>query len=113
MTEINARVKSTIIHTVINSDLFLDDCELFSISGELGCNRYQATCGCSFDKNVAVVFSIPTSSQNIFITVTDGDRRVVRQVMAALEDIDAQISIKLGNVQLIDDEVLKKIIFVV
>lgn len=100
MSALNIQLKAKIIHTVLDSNLFGDDCDIFSFEREDGVKRYQGESAYKFSPEMNVIFSIPTDCRNIYITVSDGDNHIIRKVLATLEDIESESSLKLGNVQL-------------
>jgi hypothetical protein len=97
------RIRSTIVNTVINNDLFCDDCNLYYFEKADGTKRHQAVSTLRDDVNLHVIFSIPTNTHNIYITVSDGDANLIRQLFATLEDIEGHEQIGIGCVQLFDD----------
>jgi len=81
---------------------------MLSFEGSSGKWRHQAVALARDDANIACVFSLPTESRNIYVTVSDGDRTVIRRVLATLEDTEAESSVVLGNVLLLDAPELRE-----
>lgn len=97
------RIRSTIVNTVISNDIFNDDCNIYYFEKEDGTKRHQAVSTLRDDVNLHIIFSIPTDTHHIYITVSDGDTHLIRQLFAALEDIEGHEQIGMGCVQLFDD----------
>ncbi|MBF4454756.1 hypothetical protein IRT38_04995 [Acinetobacter sp. SK-43] len=97
------RIRSTIVNMVISNDIFNDDCNIYYFEKEDGTKRHQAVSTLRDDVNLHVIFSIPTNTHNIYITVSDGDASLIRQLFATLEDIEGHERIGIGCVQLFDD----------
>lgn len=106
LANLNA-TRAALVHAVLDGDLFGDACDLFSLERADGVKRHQAVAALVAEAGVNVIFSIPTDSSNVYITVSDGDLSLVRQVLATLEDIEADAPLKLGKVQPFDDAYLK------
>ena len=60
-----------------------------------------------WSRNDACVFSLPTDTRNVYVTVSNGDTTVIRRVLSALEEIEVQSTVKLGNVALLDSPELR------
>ena len=97
------QIRSVIVNAVISNDLFCDDCNLYYFEKEDGTKRHQAVSTLRDDVNLHIIFSIPTNTHNIYITVSDGDTNLIRQLFATLEDIEGHEQIGIGCVQLFDD----------
>ncbi len=97
------RKGSVILNAMIGNDLFNDDCNLYYFEREDGVKRYQAVSTLHGDVSLQVIFAIPTNTNNIYITVSDGDTHLIRQLFATLEDIEGHEQIGMGCVQLFDD----------
>lgn len=108
MTNLDAKLKATVIDAVLSGEYLQPKCEVSYVEGDDGRKHYQAVALSTSDPNVACVFSLPTEGRNIYVTVTDGDREVIGQVLATLEDLEVESSIHLGNVQLLDSPELRK-----
>jgi hypothetical protein len=108
MTKLDPKIKATVIHAVLSEQSLRPECELLSFEGKNGKKRYQAVALSKEDANVACVFSLPTNGRNIYVTVSDGDRGVLRRVLATLEDMEAESPVLLGNVLLLDSSELRE-----
>lgn len=97
------RIRATIVNEVISNDILNDDCNLYYFEREDGIKRYQAVSTLHDNPNVRVIFSIPNDMNNIYITVSDGDASLIRQLFATLEDIEGHEKFGIGCVQLFDD----------
>ena len=97
------QICSVIVNTVISNDIFNDDCNLYYFEKENGTKRHQAVSTLRDDVNLHVIFSIPTNTRYIYITVSDGDANLIRKLFATLEDIEGHEQIGIGCVQLFDD----------
>ncbi len=107
MSELDSKAKASIIHNVLSGGSLQDECEIFSFEDGHGRKHYQAVAPSKSDAKIACVFSLPTDGSNVYITMTDGDRAVVRRVLATLEETEANSSVKLGNVLLLDSPELR------
>ena len=94
---------SVILNAVIGNDLFNDDRNLYYFERKDGVKRYQAVITLQSDVNLHVIFSIPTNTNNIYITVSDGDTHLIRQLFATLEDSEEHEQVGIGCVQLFND----------
>jgi hypothetical protein len=99
---LDPKTKATIVDTVLSMQSLRPECELFSFEGENGERRQQVVALSKEDENGACVFSLPTNGRNIYVTVLDGDRGVLRRVLATLEDMEKESSILLGNILLLN-----------
>jgi len=97
-------VKSVIANEIIKNDIFRDDCNILFFEKDDGFKRYQGVSTVDQDPELHLVFSIPTTGKNIYVTVSDGYTQLIRQVFATLEDIESDGGIvQLGNVQLFNN----------
>jgi hypothetical protein len=87
---------------VLCSEALQDECEIYSFEDSQGKKHYQGVALSKVDSNIACVFSLPTITKNIYITLSDGDTAVVRRVLAMLEEVEIEDSVALGNVLLLD-----------
>jgi len=95
------------VDAVLSSDFFVESCEFFSLEGNDGSKRFLAMTACKSNDQIVVIFTIPTSASNVYITVTDGDRKLIRQVLATIEDFERDGTVRLGGVMLLDDPGLR------
>ncbi len=100
MTESNRSVQASIVQEVLASPLIRDECEIFYFEREDNVKRYQAVAVTEVDPTISVVFSLPVDTTNVFITASDGDSSIIRKILANLEDINSELEVLLGNVQL-------------
>lgn len=84
------------VNKIISNDLFCDDCNLYCFEKEDGTKRHQAVSTLRDDVNLHIIFSIPTDTHHIYITVSDGDTHLIRQLFATLEDIEGHEQIGMG-----------------
>jgi len=105
---LDPKTKATIIHSVLSEQALRPECEVLSFQGENGSKRYQAVALSKDDANIACIFSLPTKARNIYVTVSDGDRAVLRRVLATLEDMEEESPILLGNVLQLDSSELRE-----
>lgn len=69
--------------------------------------QYTVVYPCEFDDTARLVFTLPTITRNIYVTVSDGDATLVRQVLGTIETQELETGIVPGNVLLLDDPGLK------
>ncbi len=92
----------------LNIDNYFENSyECYSVDRDDGSSRYSAVCTSTFDTAVKLVCTLPSVTKNIYITITEGDAKVVRRILAVLEDLERSDVVRLGNVVLIDDPDLK------
>jgi hypothetical protein len=103
----NPALRRTIVHKVLDSDLFGDACDLSYLERDDGGKRHHACAALDTDPDIHVVVSLPTDGKNIYVTLSNGDRPLIQRLFATLEDMEGECSIRLGNVQLFDDAALK------
>jgi hypothetical protein len=106
---LDSKTKASIIHCVLSGGSLQDECEIFSFEDDDGRKHYQAVAPSKSDAKSACVFSLPTDGPNVYVTMSDGDRAVVRRVLAALEETETQSSVKLGNVLLLNSPELRAV----
>ena len=97
-----------IFPVILQQDYFEDACEVHSLEGDDGKKRHHAICQCKFDSSARLVFSLPEHTKNVYITITDGDTKVIRRVMATLQDLEEYSEVTTGNVVLLNDPILKE-----
>jgi hypothetical protein len=103
----NPKLKAKLVNEVLKSDLFAGSCEFFSLEGSDGIKRFQAETVSKADDQIAAIFTIPTTTHNVYATVTDGDRKLVRRILATIEDTERESAVNPGGVLLFDDPELK------
>lgn len=97
------KVRNAVLSTLINESYFDSNCDHYSIERPDGSLRSLAVCQSTFDESVKLVCTLPSVTKSVYVTVTDGDDKAVRRVLALLEDLERDGAIRLGNVLLIDD----------
>lgn len=107
MSEINSKIRASVVNQILDTDLVNEECELFYFERSDGLKRHQAVTTLKEHPAIAVISSLPTDTTNIFITVLDGDTTLVRQILATIEDINSESVLKFGNVQLFDSPELQ------
>lgn len=107
MSSSKSELDKNILSVLIDDKYFENECENYTLHREDGSNRYLAVCKSKFDDAVSLICTLPSVTKNIYVTVTDGDAKVVRRVLATLEDYERDDAIRLGNVLLFDDPMLK------
>jgi hypothetical protein len=92
---------------IIRADYFDPDPDLFVLTGFDGRKRRQALTACTFDPAAKLIFSLPCETSNVYVCITDGEPAILRQLIATLEDYDAQGECNhFGTVHLFADPVL-------
>lgn len=107
MPELDQRIKASIVECVLSGSSVEDHCDIFSFESDGGRKHYQAVARCKAGVNAACFFTLPTSGQNVYVTMSDGDLLVVRRVLAAFEEAEAEGTVRLGNVLLLDASELR------
>ncbi|MCA1854514.1 hypothetical protein LE190_01045 [Massilia oculi] len=65
--------------------------------------QYTVVYPCEFDDMARLIFTLPTITRNIYVTVSDGDAVLVRRVLGTAESQELEAGIVPGNVLLLDD----------
>lgn len=81
--------------------------DLFYLEGNDGEKRYQAVFKSTFDDSVNLICSLPTITQNIYVTVSDGDPALIRRIVATIEDTERESAVLLGNLLALNDPILR------
>ena len=97
-----------IISTLVRDEYFDGECDKYYLEGFDGRRRHSAISRCKFLETANLIFSLPTVTENIYVTITDGDPSLIAQVMATLEDMELTGEVALGNVKLFEDAALRK-----
>jgi hypothetical protein len=103
----NGSQDDAILSALIDERYFEDECDKYSVDRGDGSKRNLAVCKSKFDDAVKLVCTLPAVTKNIYVTVTEGDAKIVRRVLAVLEDFERDDAVRLGNVLLVDDPDLR------
>ena len=81
------KLHANILHVLMENPLFEDNSHLLSFS-ENGEKLMCAYIRGEEDKSICAVFNLPTVTDKLFLTVSDGDPEKIARVMAHLEETD-------------------------
>ena len=96
------KLKAIIVEKLASLAYLSPDCEFYRFEDERGDSYRQGVMKITDEEeDISVVFSVPHSSANIFILVTDGPGDLVRKVIANLDEIDRDEKIGFGAVKLL------------
>jgi len=97
---------AAVIRTLTEQDYFEDAFELFSLEGADGRKRRSMASKCVFDPTALVFATLPTVTRNIYLTISDGEPALVRQILATVEDTEDAECVHAGTVLPFDDPAL-------
>lgn len=83
----NDRLHGKILHTLMESPLFSDEANLMRFEDDSGILR--AAYISSEEEGVNLFCNLPTKSEKIFLTVSDGEPEKIARYMSHLEEVDA------------------------
>ena len=107
MVAARSDVVKAVLTAVSSEEYFQPGCEHSEIEQHPGSVSHTAVCTAHFDKDVKLVFTLPTSSKNVYVTVTDGSTIAVQRILSAIEGAEQEFGIELGKVLQIDDPEMK------
>ncbi|MES2318408.1 MAG: hypothetical protein V4631_13045 [Pseudomonadota bacterium] len=103
----NALVKR--IHaSVAREEYFEETGDAFYLVDQVGRKQHSVMFDCKFDETAKLFLSLPTITKNIYVTITDGDPKLVRYVIGAIEDHEIEECAHIGDVILLDAPALRK-----
>ncbi len=104
------KVQAEIISRVLNNQHIADECENYH--SEFGSNNqqyFQSVSRIEPDDDLFVIFATPTKTKSVFITVSDGDKKLIRRVLSNLEEMELEgKSFNYRSVIRFEDAELKK-----
>ena len=91
------RMHAGIVAAVLSNELFEDEANLIRFEGENSIQKC-AYAGSQEDNTVNAVFTLPSHSHKVFLTVSDGDPREIARTLAHLDEVDSRNCIHTGDV---------------
>lgn len=102
-------LRGQIVSRVLETERAGDEAELFGYVPKRGTTLHQAVVPVVPDDDLRIVFTIPTETTSIFITVSDGDPPLVRRMLANLDEMERDgATLGIGDVVRFEDKDLEQ-----